>query len=140
MPSFFALLRMAELDQVFGAPFVHSWQQSGLFGTLAILALLGSAGALAAGMAKHRRRLLQVAITVALVGSWFGWVGAFFGYVGACRVAGAATTAPKESELIEGANAMAWTALVPTAVALPLLLIAGVGLALHPRREREAAE
>lgn len=133
MPSFFALLRMAELDQM---TILDGVKQSGIHGLLAFFVLAGAVGALVAGAADRRQRLLLVALTLAVIGSAIGWVGAFAGYIEACRVVGASKSRPKQSELVQGANGMAWTALVPTAGALPIILVAVVGLGLT-RREKD---
>ena len=60
------------------------------------------------------------ALALCLTAALLGWIGSYRGYQSAAAVVRGARTLPKESQLDDAANRLAWTALAPTAVAVPL--------------------
>ncbi len=124
MPEYFDLLQMAELDEVFGHSFVNGFKSGGLFILIAFILFVASSIALFLGLFRRRRRSLQIAVKLAALVAAAGWIGSFIGYSRASAVVAGAKTFPKPSALVEGATKMAWSAFVPTAFAIVIILIA----------------
>lgn len=140
MPEYFDLLRMADLHRVFGSEFGQMLKGGGPSILLALLLLLASWVSFVGGIIFRSKTFVAFGFFSAVLTAATGWLGSYLGYLQVAAVVAASGQTPKQSQLLSGANVLAWSALVPSAACIATIAVMLVFTFATARKLRRAVD